>query len=98
MRRVPGFEKSYRQQEVVGPSYMAANLRVGSLVTWNHRGGSASGKIVKIVRTGKLKIPNSTLELKASAEQPAALIQLIKDGKLTKVMVGHKLTTLSRST
>jgi len=77
---------------------MAANLRVGSLVTWNHRGGSASGKIVKIVRTGKLKIPNSALELKASSAEPAALIQLIKEGKLTKVMVGHKLSTLSRNT
>lgn len=75
---------------------MAANLRVGSLVMWNHRGGSASGKIIKITRTGKLKIPNSSVELKASAEEPAALIQLIKEGKLTKIMVGHKLSTLSR--
>lgn len=72
-------------------------LRTGSLVTWSHRGGSATGKIVKIVRVGKLKIPNSTLELKASAEEPAALIQLIKDGQLTKIMVGHKLSTLSSS-
>jgi hypothetical protein len=77
---------------------MPANLRVGSLVTWSHRGGSASGKIVKIARTGKLKIPNSSLELKASADEPAALIQLIKEGKLTKVMVGHKISTLARST
>lgn len=74
------------------------NLRVGSLVSWSHRGGSATGKIVKIVRTGKLKIPNSSLELKASTEEPAALIQLIKEGKPTKTMVGHKLSTLSRTT
>lgn len=74
------------------------NLRVGSLVTWSHRGGSANGKIVKIVRTGKLRIPNSSLELKASIEEPAALIQLIKDGKPTKTMVGHKLSTLTRTT
>ena len=32
---------------------MAANLRVGSIVMWNHRGGSASGKIVCI--NGKLQ-------------------------------------------
>jgi hypothetical protein len=70
-------------------------LRVGSLVTWSHRGGSATGKIVKIVRSGKLKIPKSTLTLTASAEEPAALIQLIKNGELTKTMVGHKLSTLS---
>lgn len=69
-------------------------LRAGSLVTWSHRGGSATGKIVKIARTGKLKIPGSSLALNASAEEPAVLIQLIKDGKLTKVMVGHKFSTL----
>lgn len=69
-------------------------LRAGSIVTWNHRGGRATGKIVKIVRTGKLKIPNSSLALSASAEEPAALIQLMKDGSLTKTMVGHKLSTL----
>lgn len=68
---------------------------MGSLVTWSHRGGSATGKIVKIVRSGKLKIPKSTLALTASAEEPAALIQLIKNGELTKTMVGHKLSTLS---
>lgn len=72
-------------------------LRAGSLVTWSHRGGTANGKIVKIVRTGKLKIPNSTLALNASAEEPAALIQLIKDGELTKIMVGHKLSALTPS-
>lgn len=70
-------------------------LRVGSLVTWSHRGGSATGKIVKVVRTGKLKIPNSSLALLASAEEPAALIQLIKNGELTKIMVGHKLSVLT---
>lgn len=72
-----------------------AILRVGSLVTWSHRGGSATGKIVKVVRTGKLKIPNSSLALLASAQEPAALIQLIKNGELTKIMVGHKLSVLT---
>ncbi|CAM8627180.1 Hypervirulence associated protein, TUDOR domain containing protein [Candidatus Planktophila versatilis] len=70
-------------------------LRVGSVVTWSHRGGTATGKIVKVVRTGKLKIPNSSLALLASAEEPAALIQLIKNGELTKIMVGHKLSVLT---
>lgn len=70
-------------------------LRVGSMVTWSHRGGSAQGKIIKIVRSGKLKIPNSSLQLSASADEPAALIQLIKDGKPTTTKVGHKLSSLS---
>lgn len=70
-------------------------LRAGSLVTWSHRGGSAHGKIVKIVRSGKLKIPNSSLALNASADEPAALIQLLKNGELTTIMVGHKLSALT---
>ncbi len=72
-----------------------SRLRVGSIVTWSHRGGSATGKIVKIVKSGKLKIPNSSLALTASADEPAALIRLIKNDEPTKVMVGHKLSTLS---
>lgn len=74
---------------------VASRLRVGSVVTWNHRGGSATGKIVKIVKTGKLKIPKSSLALSASADEPAALIRLIKNNELTDVMVGHKLSTLT---
>jgi hypothetical protein len=58
-------------------------FRVGSIVTWNHRGGRASGKIIKITRGGKLKVPKSSLTLNTSADNPAALIRLIKDNKLT---------------
>ncbi len=69
-------------------------LRVGSLVTWNHRGGSASGKIIKIARGSNLKVPKSSLTLKSSAQDPAALIRLIKAGELTTTVVGHKLSAL----
>jgi hypothetical protein len=56
-------------------------FRVGSIVTWNHRGG-------------KLKVPKSSLTLNTSADDPAALIRLIKDNKLTTIVVGHKLSSL----
>ena len=69
-------------------------FRVGSLVTWNHRGGSASGKIIKISIGGNLKVPKSSLTLKTSPQDPAALIRLIKAGELTITVVGHKLSTL----
>jgi hypothetical protein len=74
---------------------VTSRLRVGSVVTWSHRGGSATGKIVKLVTSGKLKIPDSSLVLTASADEPAALIRLIRNNELTKVMVGHKLSSLS---
>jgi hypothetical protein len=71
-----------------------SRLRVGSIVSWKHRGGSASGKIVKIVKDGKLKIPNSSLSLNATPEEPVALIRLLKEGELTKTLVGHKIKSL----
>ncbi len=69
-------------------------FRAGSIVTWNHRGGRASGKIIKITRGGQLKVPKSSLTLNTSADDPAALIRLIKDNKLTTIVVGHKLSSL----
>lgn len=69
-------------------------LRVGSLVTWKHRGGSASGKIIKIIKTGKCKIPNSSLIISADEDNPAALIMLFKNNEPTKTVVGHKLKSL----
>jgi hypothetical protein len=69
-------------------------LKVGSLVTWNHRGGKATGKIIKIARQGKLKIPKSSLTLTATQAEPAALIRVIKGGEFTSTVVGHKLKSL----
>lgn len=72
----------------------SVSLRVGSLVTWKHRGGSASGKIVKIVKTGKLKVPKSSLTLNAAQDDPAVLLRLIKNEELTQIFVGHRLSSL----
>lgn len=71
-----------------------SRFRVGSLVTWKHRGGSANGKIIKIAKSGKLKVPKSSLTLLPTADDPAALIRLIKDGELSTTVVGHKLSSL----
>ncbi len=71
-----------------------SSFRVGSLVTWKHRGGSATGKIIKIAKSGKLKVPKSSLTLSPTADEPAALIRLIKDGELSTTIVGHKLSSL----
>lgn len=69
-------------------------LRTGSLVTWKHRGGSATGKIVKIVKTGKLKVPKSSLTLNAVEGDPAVLLRLIKNAETTQIFVGHRLSSL----
>ena len=69
-------------------------LRTGSLVTWKHGGGSATGKIVKIVKIGKLKVPKSSLTLNAVEGDPAVLLRLIKNAEITKIFVGHRLSSL----
>lgn len=71
---------------------------VGSFVTWNSSGGSAYGKILRIVRNGKVNVPNSSFEITGTPEDPAALIRVYRevDGKWTPTdtVVGHKLSTL----
>lgn len=66
------------------------------MVYWSFSGGKATGKIIKIVSAAKVKIPNSTITLKGSPEEPIALIRVYKNGEETKVIVGHKLSTLQR--
>jgi hypothetical protein len=66
------------------------------MVYWNFAGGRAIGKIIKIESTAKVKIPNSSIILQGTAQEPIALIRVYKNGAATKVVVGHKLSTLQR--
>jgi hypothetical protein len=70
--------------------------RVGTIVYWNFSGGRAIGKIIKISRAGNIKIPNSSITLQGTVDEPIALIRVYKNGVETKVIVGHKLGTLKR--
>lgn len=71
---------------------------VGTLVTWNSSGGQAHGKIIRIVRNGKVRVPNSSFEITGTPDSPAALVRIYQqvDGKWkpTDTVVGHKLDTL----
>jgi hypothetical protein len=73
----------------------ASSPSVGSMVSWNSSGGKAEGKITRIVRNGKINVPNSSFTITGTPEDPAALIRLYKDGKPTDTYVGHKLSTLN---
>ena len=75
----------------------ASSPSVGSMVTWNSSGGKAEGKITRIVRNGKIDVPNSDFTITGTPEDPAALIRLYRDGKPTDTYVGHKLSTLKSS-
>jgi hypothetical protein len=67
---------------------------VGSMVSWNSSGGTATGKIVRIIRNGKYNVPNSDFSVTGTPEDPAAVIRIYRDGKPTETLVGHKVKTL----
>jgi hypothetical protein len=73
---------------------LGKSLGVGSMVSWGSSGGTARGKIKRIIRDGKYNVPNSSFEITGTSDDPAAVIEVYRDGKPSGVMVGHKLKTL----
>ena len=78
----------------------AANLKRGDSVSWNSSGGTARGKITKVITNGSEPVPNSSFKITGTPEDPGALIRVYtKDGdgyKPTDTIVGHKLSTLTK--
>ena len=77
---------------------MSDSKKVGQFVSWGSSGGTAHGKITRIVRNGKVKVPGSSFEITGTPEDPAALIRIHTkvDGKWkpTDTIVGHKVSSL----
>jgi len=71
-------------------------LKTGDFVSWNSPGGRARGKITRIERDGKIDVPGSTFEITGTAEDPAALIAIYRDGEETDIFAGHKFSTLTK--
>lgn len=78
----------------------ASTLKRGDSVSWNSSGGTARGKITKVITNGSEQVPNSSFKITGTPEDPAALIRVYaKDGdgyKPTDTIVGHKLKTLTK--
>jgi hypothetical protein len=64
------------------------------MVTWNSSGGMARGKVERIMREGKLAIPESSFSVTATDDDPAVLIRIYRGDKETETLVGHKASTL----
>lgn len=77
-----------------GDIELGKGIGVGSMVSWNSSGGTATGKIKRIIRDGKYNVPNSDFTINGTKDDPAAVIEVYRDGKPSGVMVGHKLKTL----
>jgi hypothetical protein len=84
------FGKDYSDQG----QRVSKTMGVGSMVSWNSSGGTATGKIVRIIRNGKYNVPNSDFTVTGTPEDPAAVIRIYRDGKPTETLVGHKVKTL----
>jgi hypothetical protein len=75
----------------------ATSVKVGDMVSWNSSGGSASGKVVRVISSGKINVPDSSFSIEGTEDDAAALIQLYRDGKPTETKVGHKVSTLKKN-
>jgi hypothetical protein len=75
-----------------------ASYSVGDFVQWNSSGGTARGKITRVVNNGKINVPNSSVSVTGTPEDPAVVITVYrKEGnswKPTDTKVGHKMNTL----
>jgi hypothetical protein len=95
---------SSREDAKAVEDYIAANstmnkavsVKSGDMVSWNSSGGKAQGKVVRVISSGKINVPDSSFSIEGTEDDPAALIQLYRDGKPTETKVGHKVSTLKK--
>jgi HK97 family phage prohead protease len=71
---------------------------VGDYVSWDSSGGTARGRIERILQEGTLNIPGTDFTIKAEENDPAVLIRVYeeyRDGyRPTETLVGHKMSEL----
>lgn len=76
----------------------AGEYSTGDFVQWGSAGGTARGKVTRVVTNGKIKVPNSSVTITGTPEDPAVAIRVYeKDGdswKPSKIVVGHRMSTL----
>ena len=78
----------------------AASVKRGDSVSWNSSGGTARGKVIKVITNGEEQVPGSSFKITGTPDDPGALIRVYqKDGdgyKPTDTIVGHKVKTLTK--
>jgi len=72
---------------------------VGDYVSWDSSGGTARGRIVRVLREGTLQVPETDFSINAEEGDPAVLIRLYRELRYgnvaTDTLVGHKASTLT---
>ena len=78
----------------------ADSVSVGDFVSWGSSGGTARGKVQRVVRSGSVNVPDSDFTINAEEGNPAVLIRVYRKGangwERTDRVVGHKMSTLTR--
>jgi hypothetical protein len=77
-----------------------ASVKTGDFVSWNSSGGTARGKVERVVRSGSIDVPGSDFTINADEDNPAVLIRIYRKSgdswEPTDTRVGHKMKTLTR--
>jgi hypothetical protein len=79
----------------------AKSVKTGDSVSWSSSGGTARGKVTKIITSGSEPVPGSSFKITGTPEDPGALIRVYRksaDDKYepTDTIVGHKVSTLTK--
>jgi len=78
----------------------AENVSRGDFVSWNSSGGTARGRVTRVVRSGSVDVPGSSFTINAEEDNPAVLIRVYRQSggewQPTDTIVGHKMSTLRR--
>ena len=79
----------------------AGSIKRGDSVSWNSSGGTARGKVTRIITSGEADIPGSSFKITGTKDDPGALIRVYRpdsNGKYkpTDTIVGHKVSTLTK--
>ena len=77
------------------------SVKRGDSVSWSSSGGTARGKITRIITSGSADIPGSSFKITGTKEDPGALIRVYRPDssgkyKPTDTIVGHKVSTLTK--
>ena len=77
------------------------SIKRGDSVSWNSSGGTARGKVTRIITSGSADIPGSSFKITGTKEDPGALIRVYRPDnsgkyKPTDTIVGHKVSTLTK--
>jgi|SaaInl3SG_22_DNA_1037383.scaffolds.fasta_scaffold00923_19 hypothetical protein len=91
------FGKDYTRAERMTDVFKADSVRVGQMVSWNSSGGTARGKVKRIITSGSYKVPGTDVTVNGTKEDPAAVITLYRNGEATDTVVAHRVSSLRAS-